>query len=289
MTDDFYVYLSSNVRNNINQNTLSNFTTFLPEKLELSEKYEVALAEISYTKSWLNIEKDEDVWITDCDAKEPKSYKIILTAGYYDESLIVKMINAMMNKRGVGDFVLVNPQLNYDENSKKFKITYGATNEGTEKPHILLPIFSYDLSEKLGFIDEKNEKLLPKNYIDFSGLNDKGQKDVVIESHFNPQINSVHTIYIYSDILNPRIVGNVKAPLFRQVEVPSKKPFGQDIHIKYKNLFYHPLNHFEINTIQIILKDDTGRDIQFKFGRISLSLHFRKINKLNKILKIISK
>ena len=287
MSDDFYIFLTSNVKNAGAQqnNTISKFITNLPEKLELSEDYEVALADISYTKSWFNIDKPEEIVITDF-YSTLISYKIILPPGIYNESTVVKAINLLIKKHGIEDWIFQNPELIYDEKINKIKIRFGYLNN----PKIVmatgtvLPIFSYNLSEKLGFIDNNSQKMDSKNYKKFCPFTDGGDRVPILYSNLNPQINSIHSLYLYSDILNPRIVGNEKAPLLRKVEIPEDVDFGQDVFIKYQNLFYHPLNHFEIDNILIYMKDDKGKDVELKVGRVTISLHFRKTYKIDKNL-----
>ncbi len=53
--NNFYIHLVSNTPNQIvSGNNIANFITKLPKKINLSDLWEVALTEISYTKSWYN-------------------------------------------------------------------------------------------------------------------------------------------------------------------------------------------------------------------------------------------
>ncbi len=39
-------------------NTISNFTTYLPQEIQLDTEYEVALTEMQYTNSFYNVNED---------------------------------------------------------------------------------------------------------------------------------------------------------------------------------------------------------------------------------------
>ena len=56
---DFYLYLPSNTGDFVD-NTLSKFRVKLPNKIDLEEDWEVALVEIAYPITWLNIGSEEE-------------------------------------------------------------------------------------------------------------------------------------------------------------------------------------------------------------------------------------
>jgi hypothetical protein len=60
MNDNFYVTLPSNVSQHkyFKQNTIANYITKLPSHISLDGKWEVGLVEVSYTKSWYNVQND---------------------------------------------------------------------------------------------------------------------------------------------------------------------------------------------------------------------------------------
>ena len=285
MSQDFYIFLSSNVNTGIgiqNNNTISNFVTHLPQKLKLDDTYEVGIADISFTKSWFNINEPQLLTVTNVDTKQKIiSFGIYLPAGdYISEETLVTYINKMWHTQMESEKEWVDkmPLIFYDTKSNKFKIDLGVSKSyiiGGEKIiDFILPTFSQELSDILGFSDDKLGKLDIGNYKKFTPITDG--KAPRIEGITYPILNNIHTLYVYSDILRPRIVGNTMAPLFRQVEVKTGLIYGQDSFVKYKKRFYHPLNHFEIDSVQIVIKDDTGKEIDFKVGRVTLSLHFRK-------------
>ena len=87
---------------------------------------------------------------------------------------------------------------------------------------------------------------------------------------------TIRSLYVYCGIIKPVLVGNYEVPLIRRVEIPTNKFFGETCEINYTNPQYYPLVAHEINAIEIDIKDDTGKTIDFAFGRTAVTLHFRK-------------
>jgi hypothetical protein len=89
-------------------------------------------------------------------------------------------------------------------------------------------------------------------------------------------LGSFHSLFVYSDIVESSFVGNSHTQLLRIVEVPSGKKYGDQCVLTYSQPHYMPLRSTEFRTIEIDVKDDTGERIPFKFGRVIVTLHFRK-------------
>ena len=87
---------------------------------------------------------------------------------------------------------------------------------------------------------------------------------------------TIKSLYVYCNIIKPVIVGDKEVPLIRRVEIPSEKKFGQTVEITYTRPHYYPLVYHEFESIEIDIKDDTDRTIQFAFGRVALTLNFRE-------------
>ena len=298
MSDQFYVFLSSNVNNSIGvhqHNTSYNFVTHFAEKLQLNDNYEVALSEISFTKSWFNIAKPELIYSTIIDTPMIIHTKYLLPAGIYKTSAeLVYAMNKIINESIVENNLMEkNPIISYDEKTDKFAVNLGYTKRDYNKDAIGVKraflTFSENLSNMLGFVDRNFQKLTIANISEFTKNTDTFGKITKIEAVFCPVLEPIDSLYIYSDILAPRIVGNTKASLFRQVIVSADIDYGKTAHEKFQNLYYHPLNHFEIDSIRIEIRDVTGEYVSFNKGEITITLHFRKVADLKKILNNILK
>jgi hypothetical protein len=89
----------------------------------------------------------------------------------------------------------------------------------------------------------------------------------------------VNNINIYCDLLKPVSVGNVDVPLLRAVATSTNDKFGDYVQYEpnqreYINVIYSEFDHIEVD-----IRDDFNNTVDFKFGKVYLSLHFRKINK----------
>ena len=69
-------------------------------------------------------------------------------------------------------------------------------------------------------------------------------------------------------------VGDIKAPLLRVVDAAGY--LGDLIHRLYTTPQYVPVSKKEFNTLEIDIRDDTGRPVKFEFGKVVATLHVRK-------------
>ncbi|KAJ8039406.1 hypothetical protein HOLleu_17115 [Holothuria leucospilota] len=79
---------------------------------------------------------------------------------------------------------------------------------------------------------------------------------------------------ILKDITESQVVGHVKAPLLKTV--PVHGDFGDTSNTEYQSLHYYPLRQSVIDTIEIDIRDETGRKVSFERGRVIVKLQFRQ-------------
>ena len=84
----------------------------------------------------------------------------------------------------------------------------------------------------------------------------------------------LYVLYVYCDIVEEQIVGDVLVPLLKVV--PIEGPHGQNITKDYVNPQYVPvsINHF--SQLHLLLRDDAGEKVPFERGRVTATLHFRR-------------
>ena len=95
----FYLTLPSNSSMNyISNNTLTHYSTKLPEIMDLDGAWEIRLAEIQYPHSWYNI-KNNEAWLKVHLYKESQLQKhlVLLPDGY--NSSAKRIIKAIEGKR----------------------------------------------------------------------------------------------------------------------------------------------------------------------------------------------
>ena len=85
-------------------------------------------------------------------------------------------------------------------------------------------------------------------------------------------------IYLYYDLVEPRMVGHVLIPLLSVI--PVKEKSRTNIAKRYKKLLYRPILKKNIADIYISIRDDQGQPIRFRKGKVIVMLHLRQ-KKLN--------
>ena len=82
------------------------------------------------------------------------------------------------------------------------------------------------------------------------------------------------TIYVYTDVVESRIVGDSLVPLLRCL--PVRGGHGATVSDRFTNVHYVPLLRKEFWTIEMDLRDDTGWRVPFEYGRVMVTLRFRR-------------
>ena len=86
--------------------------------------------------------------------------------------------------------------------------------------------------------------------------------------------HSFHTMYIYSDLLESQVVGDVQANIFRST-APCGQP-GEMVAKEIKTPTYHRLRTSVFSSMKINIRSDTGHLIPFTSGTVPVTLHFRR-------------
>ena len=88
--------------------------------------------------------------------------------------------------------------------------------------------------------------------------------------------NGIQTMYIYSSIVEPVIVGDVKVPLLGAVPFERKLQGEREIY-EYVTPTYHPIVKYPFKTIEVQLSDDMGNSLKSVMrGKTVLCVHIRE-------------
>ena len=105
----------------------------------------------------------------------------------------------------------------------------------------------------------------------------------LIQAQHPPQLCRVYTrMYIYASCCAEILVGDVRVPLLRSVFVEDDPKESEDTFARTKNIIidnpmYIPISGTTINTIEVNIRDDSGRIVPFDGGTVtSLTLHFKQ-------------
>ena len=83
-------------------------------------------------------------------------------------------------------------------------------------------------------------------------------------------------MYVYTDVIEEQFIGEKAVPILRIInwDHSLKK---DNISITFDRFYCTPLKHTNFDTIQILIVDDTGTEIEFEFGKVVVVLEFKEI------------
>ena len=265
--DSFTNDLVSNASGEVFPNkTLSSFTNFSKEQVNLEGQWDVTNSEKSYPSMYQNITEGYFKFFDEKLSKSTSTYN--LDTGLYTS--ITDVVEAMNT--------LIQEKNNHNENFITVKVS-----RRSQKVVIILPNDTSGLafcSTDLGHIFGNNVGN------DFGVLMiGKGPH----EPQFAYDIVRFHSLMIYSDLVEYSIVGDTKAPLLRCFHFISKLKGGDKIttgqYMKYEtfsNLEFRPLLNNSFHSIHIDLRDTSGEKIPFvSVGITRPVLMFRKASNLH--------
>ena len=269
----FYLTLPSNSSQQFfPDNTLTEFTTKLSSTIELTNEWEVGLAEIMFPRSWYNIPK--------------RGLNIEIDYGQcYDNTYDVtplESINCILRIHLKGGFYNSMEQLVQELNQSTIK-TFTTLRPTTD--HLITPpVFYYkDITRRINIAlpPGMNMKFPPllESILGLSPsqnpLYNESKETINIKGNMSCDMQAgIHALYVYCDLLQFTHVGDIKAPLLRVVN--SKGEAGDVVTRYYERPRYVPLQKKNFDSIHIIIRDDLGKKILFENGKLLLTLHFRR-------------
>jgi hypothetical protein len=229
------------------RNTLTNFVTKLPSRINLEGGWEVGLTEIQYPHSWYNV-KETDVRLVVNNGTEGKL--IDLSEGYYESpEKLTNTINEAIKTKLLDK----SAQLYYNPANQKV-VTELKPNAQLYLPDGLKVLLGYDKKQPT-FLGED------------AGMKYKSEHIVHMDL-------GMYAFYIYSDIFEPSVVCDSLVQLLRTVPITGKH--GEAVVKYFHNVHYVDVMKKNFDTIEIDIRDDTGRPVPFEYGKVLLTLHFRK-------------
>ena len=265
--DSFTIELVSNASSQLfPNNTLSSFTIFLPEQVNLYGQWEVAVSEISYPSMCQNVTEGKFMFY---DEKLSKT-----TEAYYLEPRLYSSITDIVEAMNT----LIQEMNNHRETCITIKVSrvtqkvkmYMANEESS------LAIFSSDLGHIIRG-DVRNDSVILM----------RGKKPH--EPSFADDIVRIHSLMIYTDIVEYNIVGDTNAPLLRCFPFISKLKSGDIIttgqymnYQTFSSLQFRRLLKNSFHSIHIDLRDTSGEKISFvSVGITRLVLMFKKVSDIH--------
>lgn len=221
-------------------NKVSHFITQLPIPISLRGEWEVGLAEIIYPHTWYNVHQGQNLF--GFDTGDGQLIGRHVPPACYES--IPDLLKAMT--------------LAEHENKIEFsynKVTKRVTIKTEENARVIL-------NEGIG------------DLLGFDSVKIGGSAENSVQSPYIADPNALFSVmYVYSDIVEPQIVGDIQAPLLRIVKVKGND--GEVISSHYDRPHYMPVIRNNFQTIEIEIRLNSGSLVPFERGKVIVILHFR--------------
>ena len=205
--DSFTIELVSNASSeSFPDNILSSFTNFLLEQVNLESQWEVAVSEIPYASMYLNVTEGK-FFFHDIELSKTKDYYSLEQGLYHFTTDIVGAMHSLIQNRNNHNTTCISVKVD----RRTQKVAFSLVNDESS-----LVIFSIDLGHIFGGDVRNDWGIL---------MLDKGPYKPL----FPYDIVRIHSIMIYTDIVEYKIVGDTKAPLLRSFPFIPKVKSGDAI------------------------------------------------------------
>ena len=245
----FYVTLPSNASMDIYPtNTQASYKIRLPRTMYLKRGFEVALVEIQYPLSWdtFAVQSSRELLVTVRSKNE--LYKVTFPGGHYEN--IQELIDAINRslKKYLKSFGMEGKEVVITQDRLEHRIKVYT------KDNIYVK-FSDECCDILGLL---------------CGIWYSGDATAPFKHDIT---KGFHSLFVYCNLCEPQIVGDVYAPLLRSVAIKGSR--GEHVTKTYGEPHYLPVSTDTVDMIEINIKDDTGHDVPFTSGKVVCKLHFR--------------
>ena len=228
-------------------NTLASFTTRLPNTIDLEGDWEVGLVEIQYPHNWFNVPPEVTARSFRMGGRRngrAEDHRFIIVDGYYPSARslldeIQRKANDCANSTNM-------VELHLDAVRQKVSLVNDIPYTITVPAHI--------------------QRMLGMNNSYFS--NNSRVADAVVD------MNLLDSLYVYCDVVEPRVVGDSLTPLLRIVPVEGEH--GELVTRIYTNVHYVRVQRKTFQTLEVNIRDRTGKKVPFERGTLNVTLHFRR-------------
>ena len=293
MATDFYLTLPSNASMKMYpENKLTHYITDLPRRVDLTGEWECGLAEIQYPHTWYNVTEEDVLFFLN--EKNPTGLipSMKLASGYYRGPVtLMNRVNRGLRLMSTGK---ARAKLSYSDITQKITLHMSSDTVFTIPYHISLgPMLGFRksivTSSPAAAADSTRQYVHPRLGGMDIGLTPSATVIMPPPPTHSPDdpypfrkvaedvVNMTRgfdTIYVYTDVVESRIVGDSVAPLVRALPVGGIN--GATVSDRFTNIHYVPLLYSHFKSIEMDIKDDIGRRVPFEYDRVTVTLHFRR-------------
>lgn len=285
MRDDFYIVLLSNSSMPYYpQNTTSHFITKLPQHINLTGEWAVALIDINFPLNFQNVSKNEENRRVTYGRSGLSSLEEIDGGIFITQTSSGPEVNA---PEVTGEFCV--PPGIYNDLSELLK----ELNSNRRHSHIefsLKPGFYVSASRvcgnKIECLYENHCFNMSKSLKKILGFDSSETRDIEIGEYsdvlgeFPASINNdlPSNLLVYTDICQPYVTGDVYSRLLRSVTLDlNQYAYGRSMSVNFPRPVYIPLLCTSFQTIEILIRNEVGLAVPFDFGTATLTLHFKRV------------
>jgi hypothetical protein len=244
----FHIVLPSKVKDaNHVENTHAMYRTRLARPLVMEGgEWEVALVEFQYSNTWDNVTHGEiNVKKRELNGVESEFTMQIGKGRYSNIAEIVERALSVLDS--------------FDLNERVSLVYNRIANE--------LSLIIRDSSLQIGFSKDLA-------YI-FGLVSKEWYAKGTNKNDTPPDITSgLSTLYIYSDLVDSRLVGNTLAPLLRTVSVTGER--FENVRVEFTIPHYIPVANARTQVVEVNIMTSDGRPVPFQGGGVLATLHARK-------------
>lgn len=269
--DEFFVTLSSNSGGAYyNSNTLTHFRNQLPETVDLQDKdWEVGLAECILPYNWLHISEEDELIEAERDVQTTATSKeqnitflrdtTKIESGLYKTPKgFVETLFARL--KGLETPIAQQLQTTYNARTHKAQLRVMAETRLVVSRRVMA-ILDFD----------ENAQTVTKRAAD--------GRFVLSQGTYRTQgcvdlSGGLKTLWVYSDIVEHRIVEEKKVPLLRILTTQDRTSEDYYQH-NFDNIHYFPIRQTLFQSIEIDIRDSQGFPVPFEAGQVIVTLHFR--------------
>jgi hypothetical protein len=229
-------------------NKINSYITQLPSEIRLTGEWEVGLREIHYPRTWPLVVDDE---------------------AYISVTTVSGAGGVLATAVGVippGEYLVMPFVAQLKKSLKEL------TGRVTISHHVN--------AGKIGFTVNKGVELGLSPAV--SAITGFGYKKTILQDgttrspHAMDFTGGIDAVYVYSDLIQEKIVGHRSVPLLRVV--PAEGKYGNNVYREYIKPLYIPISHNTFRTVEVNILDSAGRKIPFQSGKLTIVLHLRKIS-----------
>ena len=244
----FYITLPNDSSQDIfPENNTSEYTTKLPQWIQLDGEWEIGLHSVAYMKWDIIDHRTGLLAYTDSgDIHEMKMLKCYTTIDEY-----VAYINDSFEKLNL-------------KSKFKFILENGKVTISVQRNHKI--ILRKKQAIILGFLAfDDNEK----EWYEIKAITETGNYDANLYRETN--------IHVYCDIAQSQIVGDKTMPLLGIVPAEKTPGIYEPVYA-VENIHYIPIQTKSFQNIKILLRSSTDEPIPFKYGRAVVTLRLKPLN-----------